>query len=82
MGVSGYTVEPPPLRLSRPPSSTDNRSSTFSVSERSHRSLSRPTSATHSLNNSNSIRSRPVSASNRSSSGRKPTWNDRLQQQE
>ncbi|CAF3350161.1 unnamed protein product [Rotaria socialis] len=78
MGLDTYSSEP----RSRPTSSTANIPSTFSASERSHRSLGRSPSATHSLTNSNSIRSRPVSASNRSSLGRKPVWNDGFQQQE
>ncbi|CAF2957592.1 unnamed protein product [Rotaria sp. Silwood2] len=83
MGVNTYPMEP---RYHQPkrPSSTTNISSTFSISESSHRSQSRPSSATNSLNNTNnnSVRSRPVSASHRSSSARKRTWNDRWQQQE
>ncbi|CAF3741985.1 unnamed protein product [Rotaria sordida] len=84
MSLNIYPIESH-FRLPKRPSSTTNLSSTFSISERSHRSQSRPSSATNSLNNNNnnnSIRSRPISASHRSSSVQRRIWNDRWQQQE
>ena len=66
-----------PTELSRPSSV----SSTYSISEKNHRTQSRPSSATYSIN-SNTIRSRSVSSNHRPSSSlsRKPIWNDRWQQ--
>ena len=87
MGYVTFTDPPMPPRLHLPsrPSSAALMSSTFSTSEKKPHQQSRPSSASHTLNSSNS-RSRPVSAptslhgSSRSSSARRPTWNDRWQQ--
>ena len=73
-------------RLPTRPSSASNFNATFNTSEKSSTGkLSRPSSASHLLVNP-SARSRPVSAptsingSSRSSSSRRPIWNDRWQQ--
>jgi hypothetical protein len=68
MGLIKNTTEPR-FRL---------HSSAAPILEKNHRTQNRPTS----VSNNNMIRSRPVSANNRSSSTRKPIWNDRWQQQE
>jgi hypothetical protein len=89
MGFMTYESPPVPPRIRLPsrPSSVAMMSSTFSTSEKKSNNPSRPSSALHTMN-SNNIRSRPVSAptslhgSSRSSSSRRPTWNDRWQQQE
>ncbi len=88
MGYTPYPAPPPPrVRLPSRPSSAAIMASTFSTSERKVNSQSRPSSASHQLN-SNHTRSRPTSAatslhgSSRSSSARRPIWNDRWQQQE
>ncbi len=89
MGYVTYGGPPIPPRIHLPsrPSSAALMSATFSTSEKKSNNQSRPSSASHTMN-SNSIRSRPVSAptslhgSSRSSSGRRPTWNDRWQKQE
>ncbi|CAF3601264.1 unnamed protein product [Rotaria socialis] len=83
---------PPPLmpsHISLPsrPSSATIMSSTFSTSGKKSNNPSRPSSASHPMN-SNNMRSRPPSAStslhgsSRSSSARRPIWNDRWQQHE
>jgi hypothetical protein len=78
---------PPRMRLPSRPSSAVMMSSTFSTSEKKSINQSRPSSASQRIN-SNNIRSRPGSAptslhgSSRSSSARRPTWNDRWQQHE
>jgi hypothetical protein len=79
---------PPRIRLPSRPSSAAILSSTFSPSEKKSNNQSRPSSASHAMNSIN-IRSRPVSAptslhgsSRSSSSSRRPTWNDRWQQNE
>ncbi|CAF3751098.1 unnamed protein product [Rotaria sp. Silwood1] len=84
MALNTYSIEPHIHLPKRSSSTTINTSSTFSISERSHRPQSRPSSATNSLNNNNnnSVRSRPGSTGHRSSSARRPIWNDRWQQQE
>ena len=75
----------PRSRIPTRPSSAVQMSPTYIISEKRARQSNRPTSASHSLN-SNSVRSRPVSAptslhgSSRSSSARRPVWNDRWQQ--
>jgi hypothetical protein len=73
-------LQEPLFHLPSRPTSAANVSSSFSISEKNRRTQSRPSSAAYSIN-SNTIRSRSVSASHRSSS-RKPIWNDRWQQQE
>ena len=83
--------DPPPIRpRTRHPSrplSAASMNSTFSTTEKKLTNQSRPSSASHGMN-SNNIRSRPISAptslqgSSRSSSARRPIWNDRWQQQE
>ncbi|CAF3913642.1 unnamed protein product [Rotaria magnacalcarata] len=93
----GYVTCPPPpppplmpshISLPSRPSSATIMSSTFSTSgKKSNNPSSRPSSASHPMN-SNNIRSRPPSAStslhgsSRSSSARRPIWNDRWQQHE
>ncbi|CAF1017042.1 unnamed protein product [Rotaria sordida] len=78
---------PPKIHLSSRPSSATIMSSTFSTSGKKSNNQSRPSSASHAMN-SNSVRSRPASAStslhgsSRSSSARRPIWNDRWQQHE
>ncbi len=83
----GSAIPPPRLHFPSRPSSAAMLSSTFSTSEKKPNQQSRPSSASQPLN-SNNLRSRPVSAptslhgSSRSSSSRRPTWNDRWQQHE
>jgi len=78
---------PPRIRLPSRPASAAIMSSTFTISEKKSTNQSRPSSASQSLNSSH-VRSRPVSAptslhgSSRSSSARRPIWNDRWQQHE
>jgi hypothetical protein len=89
MGYVTYGGSPIPPRIHLPsrPSSVATMSTTFSTSEKKSNNQSRPSSASHTMT-SNNIRSRPVSAptslhgSSRSSSARRPIWNDRWQQQE
>ncbi len=88
MGYITYPPPPPPrIHFPSRPSSVAIMSSTFSTSEKKSNNPSRPSSASHGIN-SNSTRSRPVSAptslhgSSRSSSARRPIWNDRWQQHE
>jgi hypothetical protein len=90
MGYVTYPTSPipPPIpsRIRHPsrPSSATLMSSPL---EKRPTNQSRPSSASHGMN-SNNIRSRPVSeptslhGSSRSSSARRPTWNDRWQQHE
>ena len=83
----GAAAAPARIRVPSRPSSAANMSSTFSTNEKKSLGQSRPSSASH-LMNSNTGRSRPVSAptslhgSSRSSSARRPIWNDRWQQQQ
>ncbi|UJR32190.1 hypothetical protein I4U23_019654 [Adineta vaga] len=88
-GYITYTMPPTPPRTRLPnrPSSATLMASTPSTSQRKLNTQSRPSSASHAMN-SNHVRSRPTSASSsvhgssRSSSARRPIWNDRWQQQE
>ncbi|CAF2957646.1 unnamed protein product [Rotaria sp. Silwood2] len=89
MGYVSYPVPPiaQQIRLSSRPSSATVMSSTFSTSGKKSNNQSRPSSASNGMN-SNNIRSRPASAStslhgsSRSSSARRPIWNDRWQKHE
>ena len=89
MGYVTYPAAPIPqqIHVSSRPSSATIMSSTFSTSGKRSNHQSRPSSASHAMN-SNNGRSRPISAptslhgSSRSSSARRPIWNDRWQQHE
>ncbi|CAF1135100.1 unnamed protein product [Rotaria sp. Silwood1] len=89
MGYVSYPPSPIPsqIHLNSRPSSATIMSSTFSTSGRKSNNQSRPSSASHAMN-SNNVRSRPASAStsihgsSRSSSARRPIWNDRWQRHE
>ncbi|CAF0832148.1 unnamed protein product [Adineta ricciae] len=89
VGYVTYTIPPAPARAHLPPrpSSATMTTSTAPTSQKKSNIHSRPSSASHTIN-SNRVRSRPTSAtssvhgSSRSSSARRPIWNDRWQQQE
>lgn len=77
-------IPAPRARSLNRPSSAIPDSGSFLISEKKSTQFNRPSSASNSVN-SNSVRSRPVSApislhgSSRSSSSRRPIWNDRWQ---